>query len=85
MRVGWTQKEITLFLLGSSTWMHMSIVSSTMADRAADEIGMVNLFPQLVPSPAGRYENDIDRNALGPDSLRFNGGSYKAQLTYIQL
>ena len=57
----------------------MSIVPSTMVDRAADEIEIVNRFRQLVPSPSGRYENDIELNSLRPDSLRFNGRSYKAQ------
>ena len=37
------------------------------------KICMLELFKQLVPSPNGRHENDLEINTLCPNSVRFNG------------
>ena len=45
----------------------------TMVRVSAMEIGMLKLFKQLVPSPNGRHENDLEINTLCPNNVRFNG------------
>ena len=42
-----------------------------MAHMNPAEIGTVMIFKQLVPSPFGRYENDIEINSLHVHSVRF--------------
>ena len=42
-----------------------------MAHMNPAEIGTVMIFKQLVPSPFGRYENDLELNSLRPHRVRF--------------
>ena len=37
------------------------------------EIGTAMIFKQLVPSPFGRYESDIEIKSFRPHSARFKG------------
>ena len=53
--------------------MHIIAAMPTMVHMSAGEIGMLKLFKQLVPSPNGRHENDLEINTLCPNSVRFNG------------
>ena len=58
--------------------MHIIAATPTMMHMSAGEIGMLKLFKQLVPSPFGRHENDLEINTLCPNSVRFTGRVCKA-------